>query len=71
MDSGSVQVVLDNIKIARNPFPKNYPYYALIEIASGGAGLTNKNDNDLNRLMSFVEQISNNIIDGVIPQDSK
>jgi len=64
-------VVLNNMKVARNPFPQNYPYYALIEIASGGAGLTEKNDNDLNRLMSFIEQISENIIDGVIPQDSK
>jgi hypothetical protein len=55
MDSQTVKMVLDNMKDARNPFPKNYAHYALIEIASSGIGLTEKNDNDLNRLMTFIE----------------
>jgi len=67
MDSQSVQIVLKNLKASRNPFPQNYPYYALIEIASGGAGLSEKNDNDLHRLMYFIDQIGDSIIDGVIP----
>lgn len=55
------------MKGAKDPFHQKYPYYAIIEIASSGAGSNTKHDNDLNRLMTFVESISDNILDGVVP----
>jgi hypothetical protein len=43
----------------------------MVEIASGGAETDEKRDGDLERMMVFLDSISDHIIDGVVPQDVK
>ena len=49
------------------PFNKMYPFYAMVEIASCGADTDEKRDGDLERMMDFLDTISDHIIDGVVP----
>jgi len=56
------------------PFEKQYPFYAMVEIASTASADDDDDEddssNDQERLYSFLESIENHIEDGTVAQDT-
>ena len=54
------------------PFSSNYPFYAMVEIASqvSDNNAEEHTDKGFERLSDFLEKIEDNMIDGVVADDS-
>ena len=72
--------MLDQFKQTKLPFPKNYPFYVLIEIASKENAVSAAQEStedshtggqDLDRLFKLFDSAESHILDGVVAQDTK
>jgi D-lactate dehydrogenase (cytochrome) len=74
MDSITMNLVRDVCKAEdKFPFSEDYPFYAMVEIASSGSSESSQEehvDKGFERLSDFLEKIEDNMVDGVVADDS-
>jgi FAD/FMN-containing dehydrogenase len=65
MDSESMRLALISEKKS-DMFSEPHPFYAIFEVASSSDSEAAAEDSE--RLMEFIESVSDNILDGIVPQ---
>jgi len=69
MDWTCVKRVLDSNKSFKYPFTARHEFFLMVEVESTGP--VSEQDPNAERLLNFIESVSDHTTDGVIPQDNK